>query len=231
MLLKHLLMMLYRPQISVSPRRILGILFLLLCTTQLADAHQHLLPEEQLKKINIRYDAKTSQRFNAWDRLMLDSQDKTALEKLSLVNNFFNRMVWGEDRTLWKQQDYWATPIESLLKNAGDCEDFSIAKYFTLRALNLPTAKLKLSYVKIIEDNQAHMVLAYYPVPDSDPLILDNLNKQILKRSERSDLRPMFSFNAEGLWLTSHHSPEPVSDSSKIKRWADLIKRMKNEKI
>jgi predicted transglutaminase-like cysteine proteinase len=199
--------------------------------TQLTYAHQHLLPKEQLKKINTRYDAQTSRRFNAWDRLMLDSQGKTALDKLRLVNDFFNRMAWVEDRNLWKQRDYWATPIETLLKNAGDCEDFSIAKYFTLRALNVPLEKLKISYVKIIKDNQPHMVLAYFPAPGSDPLILDNMNKQILKRSKRSDLLPMFSFNTEGLWLASNHSPEPVSDSSKIKRWADLIKRMKSENI
>ena len=203
----------------------------LMFTLQPAHAHHQLLPEEHLQKINQQYDAETSQRFNSWDRLMLDSQNKTALQKLQLVNVFFNRMAWVEDRNLWQQRDYWATPIESLLKNAGDCEDFSIAKYFTLRALNIPTARLKISYVKIINDDQAHMVLAYYPEPGSDPLILDNLNKQILTLSKRSDLRLLFSFNAEGLWLASNHSQEPVEDSTKIKRWADLIRRMQNEKI
>ena len=223
-------MMRCKSQISIFPGLFPGFIFLLMLTTQPAYT-QHLLLEEQLKNINTRYDAATSLRFNAWDRLMLDSQDKTVLEKLRLVNDFFNRMAWVEDRSLWKQRDYWATPIETLVKNAGDCEDFSIAKYFTLRALDIPTEKLKISYVKILEDNQAHMVLAYYPAPGSDPLILDNLNKQISKRSQRKDLQLMFSFNAEGLWLASNHSPEPVSDSSKIKRWADLIKRMKSEKI
>jgi predicted transglutaminase-like cysteine proteinase len=37
-----------------------------------------------------------------------------------------------DDINRWIKADYWATPIKFLSTNAGDFEDFSIAKYFIL---------------------------------------------------------------------------------------------------
>ncbi|WP_197479414.1 transglutaminase-like cysteine peptidase, partial [Oleiphilus sp. HI0132] len=81
----------------------------------------------------------------------------------------------------------WATPLEFLATNAGDCEDFSIAKYFTLREMGIPDDMIKITYVKALELNQAHMVLAYYPTPDAEPLILDNLINEIKPAGQRTD--------------------------------------------
>ena len=190
-----------------------------------------LLPSNKLAKIKHQYSSEVTQRFNSWDQLLADSQDKSIREKLELVNNFFNKMKWVEDKTLWKQRDYWATPIESLIRNAGDCEDFSIAKYFTLRALGIPNEQLKITYVEQVEGRQSHMVLAYYETNNTDPLILDNIDKEIHSYSQRQDLRIEFSFNAEGLWLKNNKTSQPTADSNNILLWADLIKRMKKEAI
>lgn len=189
---------------------------------------QKILPAKQLKKIQHEYDQETSARFNSWNQLMSDSKNKTDAEKLELVNNFFNQMKWTEDQELWKQKDYWATPIESLIRNAGDCEDFSIAKYFTLLELGIPVDHLKVSYVQVKETRQAHMVLAYYEDDHADPLILDNMKTQIVRGSQRSDLAPMFHFNGEGVW--SKDSPGTRVDSAlKIRNWADLMQRLDQE--
>ncbi|MFK5894744.1 MAG: transglutaminase-like cysteine peptidase [Pseudomonadota bacterium] len=189
---------------------------------------QKLLPQSQLSKIQRNYDHDTAERFNAWDRLLQNSQNKTPIEKLHLVNDFFNQMQWVDDHELWNTKDYWATPIESLIRNAGDCEDFSIAKYFTLLELGVPVNQLKISYVKIIDYHQSHIVLAYYSTPDADPLILDNVNKKILRSSQRTDLKPMFNFNDEGIW--SQNDPYTRMDSvTKIQNWAELVKRMGTE--
>ena len=190
-----------------------------------------LLPANKLAKIKHHYSSEVTQRFNSWDQLLADSQNKGIREKLELVNNFFNKMKWVEDKTLWKQRDYWATPIESLIRNAGDCEDFSIAKYFTLRALGIPNEQLKITYVEQVKGRQSHMVLAYYETNKSDPLILDNINKEIHYYSQRQDLRIEFGFNAEGLWLKNNKTSQPTADSNNILLWADLIKRMKKEVI
>ena len=110
-------------------------------------------------------------------------------QKLELVNDFMNRTPFKTDQEHWGKVDYWATPVEFLSTNGGDCEDFSIAKYFTLRALGVADDKLQITYVKETRVyNEAHMVLAYFATPDAEPLILDNINKTIQPASNRGDL-------------------------------------------
>ena len=154
------------------------------------------------QKINVQHDSRVNKRLNAWERLVFHNNDKTPFEKLTLVNDFFNKMEWVEDKDLWDERDYWATPIESLIKNAGDCEDFSIAKYYTLLAMDIPEDQLKITYVKY-NMHQGHMVLFYYPSDTSEPLVLDNMVKHIRTKSQRTDLKYMFSFNDTGFWLNS----------------------------
>ena len=98
--------------------------------------------------------------------------------------------------------DYWASPLQALGKGMGDCEDYSLAKYFSLVSMGMPIAKLRLVYVRaqIGGQSQAHMVLAYYPAPGAEPMILDNLVSEVRPASQRPDLEPVFSFNSEGLW-------------------------------
>ena len=88
-------------------------------------------------------------------------------------------MQFINDQALWEQKDYWATPIETLSIGGGDCEDYAIAKYFTLKQLGVDESKLRLTYVKAIELNQAHMVLTYFENKRAVPLVLDNLINNI----------------------------------------------------
>lgn len=158
---------------------------------------------------------------------MFQSQGMTDTEKLVLVNDFFNKMKWVEDDKVWNRQDYWATPIESLIKNAGDCEDFSIAKYYTLLAMDVSVEKLRLTYV-VLNNHQGHMVLFYFPKRTMEPLVLDNLNKKILVRSNRPDIKYMFSFNDTGLWLKGNNTSTPDEDNI-IRQWSEMVERIKKE--
>ena len=154
----------------------------------------------------------------------------TERQKLELVNDFMNRTPFKTDQEHWGKEDYWAMPIEFLLTNGGDCEDFAIAKYFTLRALGVPEEKLQITYVKEVNlFNEAHMVLAYFPSPDAEPLILDNVNKSIQPASIRTDLAPVYSFNGSGLWLAKAQSGrgEAEGSSNRIVYWKELQARMK----
>ena len=121
------------------------------------------------------------------------------LELLDSVNAFFNRIPFVSDMAHWGTKDYWATPAEVLASNGADCEDYSIAKYFTLKEMGVPLERLRIIYVTASRQNEAHMVLAYYPSPNAVPLILDNLDDKVRSVSERSDLIPVFSFNDEDL--------------------------------
>ena len=165
-------------------------------------------------------------RILDWEALIKSSAALPEPDKLNEVNRFFNRKVrFVDDIQLWRENDYWATPLEMLIKGAGDCEDYSIAKYFTLRRLGIPSEKLRITYVKALNYNQAHMVLTFYATPTADPLVLDNLISDIRPASQRKDLLPVYAFNAEGLYTGGKRS----GDSKKLSRWQDILKKMHAE--
>ncbi len=178
---------------------LLFLLFLFTCFIY-ADSPVDIFPPGLFERVEKEYDADARARVERWQSLVLNKQDVSEKGKLRSVNSFFNRIRFVDDIKVWQKKDYWATPVEFLSKNAGDCEDFTIAKYFTLRALNIPAEKLRLMYVRALRINQSHMVLAYFETPDAMPLILDNLNGKILPANYRRDLKPIYSFNADGLW-------------------------------
>ena len=87
--------------------------------------------------------------FRVGATLSSSGNEGTELERLARVNDFFNRqIVFDDDMVIWNQADYWATPSETLGLGRGDCEDFVIAKYFTLRQLGLTSERLRLIYVR-----------------------------------------------------------------------------------
>jgi len=184
-----------------------------------------------------KYGDEAANDFLELQQLTISLKNASEAEKLAQINNFFNQKVmFADDINVWGQSDYWATPLEFLGLHAGDCEDFSIAKYVFLKAVNVPNDKLRLTYVRaeLSENNRkvikAHMVLSYYATPQSEPLILDNLIPQISPASSRKDLSPVFSFNDKGLWVGN--SAKPKSDSqSNLSRWRDVLARMRADGI
>lgn len=177
--------------------------------------------------IDARFGSEATERLEQWQQIANSDPQRPILEKLKLVNAFFNRAAFISDMEHWGREDYWATPVELLATNAGDCEDYSIAKYFTLKELGVPVEKLKITYVKALKLNQAHMVLAYYETPEATPLILDNLINEIKPASERRDLMPVYSFNGEGLWLSKFRgtSAKRISGPDKLENWLDMMDR------
>nr|WP_246194778.1 transglutaminase-like cysteine peptidase [Allochromatium palmeri] len=158
---------------------------------------------------------------------MESAQDLSEDDKLRVVNDFFNQLRFLDDVALWGVSDYWTTPFEFLVKNGGDCEDFAIAKYFTLIHVGVPEERLRLTYVKALDYDQAHMVLTYFATPRATPLVLDNLNPHILPATERADLQPVYSFNGTGLWLAkSAGSGKRVGGAERLDLWRDLQSRM-----
>ncbi|MDX1755560.1 MAG: transglutaminase-like cysteine peptidase [Marinobacter sp.] len=166
-------------------------------------------------------------RLITWQNLEKMAGSAPIDRQLKLVNSFFNRARFINDIKHWGQEDYWATPVELLATNGGDCEDFSIAKYLTLKSMGVPDEQLRITYVKALELNQAHMVLAWYRTPDADPLILDNLINEIKPASQRTDLEPVYSFNGEGLWLNRlGDDDERIGDASRLDHWRDMNDRL-----
>lgn len=173
--------------------------------------------------------------LNAWLDLISASTNLTEIEQARQINDFFNKNIrFVDDIDNWKQSDYWATPLETLGTRAADCEDFTIAKYMSLMMLGIPAERLRLIYVKAqiggpySKHFQAHMVLGYYPTADALPLILDNLVSTIEPAKQRTDLRPVFSFNSTGLWIGSNKASQ-ADPTARLSRWRDLLNRMQQE--
>ena len=173
----------------------------------------------------------------AWRDLLSRSAGQPEAVKLRLVNEFFNRKIrFDDDSKIWGVADYWATPLEVMGRGEGDCEDFAIAKYATLKLMGVPSAKMRLTYVKARIGGpqstlvQAHMVLSYYQAPEDEPLVLDNLISDIRPASRRPDLTTVFGFNAEGLWVGGA-LPRVTHPSQRLSRWQSVLLKMREEGI
>ncbi len=190
------------------------------------------ITEALLEKIEANYSVNARQRVESWQALIDSSQDLSDAEKLEKVNQFFNsNVMFVSDIAVWDKEDYWATPLEFLSKGAGDCEDYSIAKYFTLKELGVDEQKLRITYVKAVKLNQAHMVLTYFENKRAIPLVLDNLDIEIKPANQRKDLIPVYSFNGEGLWLAKARGDgKRVGNASRLSLWEELAARMAENK-
>ncbi len=174
-----------------------------------------------------------------WQRNLADASAASEKDKLRKVNDFINRRVrFEDDLSIWNQSEYWATPLETIGQGGGDCEDFAIIKYYSLKAAGIPLSRLRLVYVRARLEGpagpylQAHMVLAYYATPNAEPLVLDNLVPEIRPASQRSDLQPVFSFNSEAVWSgVGGKATKGAGGTSQLSRWQDLLNRARSEGV
>lgn len=187
--------------------------------------------QQWVDAVALTYGTRAGKRVDTWRKEIAKHQNAPERDKLTEINRFFNQLYFVNDIDLWGKNDYWATPLEFLGSNAGDCEDFTIAKYFSLLELGIDDKKLRLVYVKAIELNQFHMVLAYYSTPNAEPLILDNINPEIKPASTRRDLLPIYSFNGKNLWLMKSKNGQLAGDSSRLSLWNDLRERERSLKL
>jgi predicted transglutaminase-like cysteine proteinase len=156
-----------------------------------------------------------------------ESEARAEMPLLRKVNDFYNQVPYLSDQEHWNVEDYWATPVEFVGSFGGDCEDYAIAKYMTLKFAGVPIERLRITYVRAIRMGVTHMVLAYYPTPDAEPWILDNLIGEIKKASARTDLVPVYSFNDDDLWMASGQVNK--GSATNVRLWKDLLDKMARE--
>lgn len=220
---------------SASPRRVLrpsllawGLLCMIFCAAALDTNKLHASMQARFGQAGVN-------KLFAWEKLIQENRAASDQQKVVAVNDFINSNTsFMEDIDHWHQSDYWATPLETLGSGAGDCEDYTIAKYVALLQMGITVDHLRLIYVKAQIGGpasrvfQAHMVLGYYAQPDSIPLILDSLVNDIASADKRTDLHPVFSFNSDGLWVGNQPQPQ-IDPTARLSRWRDLLDRMKQE--
>lgn len=155
-----------------------------------------LITEKLLVDAEKKYNKFAKNRFDAVNKKLLNKlKNEDDIKKLNVVNSWVNYIKYKSDKKVYGVSDYWATLYEFVGKNMGDCEDYTIAKYYILKELGIDPKRLKFTYV-VYKNRRGkkipHMVLSYLKIPKpkkkKDILILDNNNRLILPASKRKDL-------------------------------------------
>lgn len=207
-------------------KQIIFLIFILL--------NQAFAYEFKLNEKDIDYIDKSSKksfilnRLDKYQTLKTQVKDYELIRKLSHINSFINRILPAHDISTSSSIDYWATPKEFLLQGHGDCEDYAIAKYFTLLELNIPKEKLYFAVVDIKGEKSAHMVLLYFENKNSVPLVLDNLSSKVISITKRPKLIPKFIFNEINSYKVQNNKlSEKININwGKDDKWNKLLNRV-----
>lgn len=140
--------------------------------------------------------------WDEWQKIMAPLRDQPPMVQLKRVNDEMNKRRYTLDKANFGMEDYWQTVFEFLREN-GDCEDYAIAKYLTLRALGWPADKLRIVVLRDTKLNLNHAVLAAYT--DEGIYIGDNQVEGIVKASSIRHYRAIYSINEDKWWL---HRPK-----------------------
>jgi predicted transglutaminase-like cysteine proteinase len=212
-------------------RLVIVLVLVILISSASQSKHNFQFATQHIENIKDKYGEDAKKRIMLYEKLINILKQKSEFEKLLGVNDFVNQMQWVSDQYAWGVEDYWASPLEFLGRNMGDCEDYVIAKYFALRRSGISDEKLYFTYVKAVGYNKVHMVLSYYPSAKSIPLVLDNINKKILPGTHRKKLIPVYSFNAKSLFLAKQagHGVSLPKKEKQNKKWVDFLVNLEKE--
>lgn len=137
-------------------------------------------------------------RVQSWKASIKRLQGMSEADKVAGVNDYVNKVNYIEDRQNYNKSDYWATPIEFFARG-GDCEDFAIAKYASLRALGFRADQMRIAIVQDKIKNIPHAILIVYT--DEGTFVLDNQDKRTRTASDVNRYKPIFSINSGAWWL------------------------------
>ena len=188
--------------------------------------YAELIDNSLLDRAEKKYNLFAKNRFiDINTTLLQELQEAKEIRKLNIVNTWVNQIRYASDKKVYHTNDYWATLYEFVGKNRGDCEDYTIAKYYILKELGVDPKRMKFTYV-IYRDRHgkriSHMVLSYFRVPQpktsNDILILGNNNRLILPASKRKDIIKVIKM------INGDTGP-------KSKKWKKLEANMKKKKL
>jgi len=149
--------------------------------------------EDQMKTVSA-----SAPRVMLWKAEIRNLRSKSTREKIEGINNFLNKIPYIEDSDNYGKSDKWATPVE-FLSRGGDCEDFAIAKYASLRALGFSADQLRIAIVQDKIKDIPHAVLIVYS--DEGNFVLDNQDKKVEAITAVNRYQPIFSINSTSWWL------------------------------
>jgi predicted transglutaminase-like cysteine proteinase len=145
----------------------------------------------------------TTRRFNRchlmeWRQLLSDIAALEPLAQLEAVNSFMNRAPYITDPVNYGVPDYWATPLQFLSKD-GDCEDYAIAKFVSLRQLGFQSDQMRVVVVDDLNLRIPHAILVVYMAGRA--YVLDNQISRVVPAEIINHYRPIYSINEQAWWL------------------------------
>jgi predicted transglutaminase-like cysteine proteinase len=149
----------------------------------------------------------------SWQALKAEIKDKPPMDRIKAVNKFFNQWPYRLDSGNYGASDYWATPFE-FMKKSGDCEDYSIAKFYALKELGFTGDDMRIVALKDTIRNIGHAVLVVYL--DGDAYVLDNQTVMVLSHVKYKHYLPQYSVNEAFRWM--HVPPTKNTTYKKIKK-------------
>lgn len=158
--------------------------------------------QEKSKFALCKTDGETNCPYDEWQDFIRVQRGKPLLEQLSAVNAFMNRHPYIADFMNWGIEDYWETPGE-FFQQDGDCEDYAIAKFITLRRLGYESMDMRIVVVQDLNLRVAHAVLAVKS--GNKTYILDNQIRQVVEDQSIHHYRPIYSLSEQAWWL--HRRP------------------------
>jgi len=207
-------------------KKIIYILSIFFILSNELYAKEELITPKLISDAQKKYNIYAKNRFiSIQDELLHDLKNASDMKKLNQINTWVNYIKYKSDKKVYGVNDYWATLYEFVGKGMGDCEDYTIAKYYLLKELGIDPKRLKFTYV-VYKNRRgkkiSHMVLVYLKVPKpkkkSDLLILGNNNRLILPATKRKDIVKVIKMiNGD--------------TGAKSKKWKKLEAGMKRKKL
>jgi predicted transglutaminase-like cysteine proteinase len=118
--------------------------------------------------------------------------------RIGVINRSINLAIRPADDGKDGAVDEWSSPLATLAKGAGDCEDYAIAKLLALRAAGVDADDMRLTIVHDVRRAQDHAVVAVRL--DQRWLILDNQRLVMLEDKVIRNVRPAASIDSSGVW-------------------------------
>jgi len=167
-------------------------------------------------------------RIKNYQKLKKKIKNYSVIRKLSHINSFFNNILPQQDQQKYGISDHWSTRKEFIIEGRGDCEDYTIAKYFSLIENGFSKDNLFLAVVKVEGRDTEHMVLFYFKSRDEIPYVLDNLSFKVIPLNKRPKLNVRFIFNEEESFLMNGYKigKKVNVNWGEDDKWQNLLKRV-----
>lgn len=158
----------------------------------------------QNRSLSALYDCKKNsescqpKEIERWAKLVGDLKYQNKLRQIITVNRWFNRLPYKHDQYAYDTIDYWADTSE-LLEKKGDCEDYALSKYYTLRELGFTPDQLK---IMVVYDQVAYLNHAVLMVYIDDTRYMLDINGDSTDPWEMGNrYRPIYGFNEQTAWF------------------------------